>query len=204
MWMGLFLAIQEVTKERDILRREYMANLKLTPYVLSKVTVLGIIAMMQVIVMQRCVALFSHIASKPLPDTYILLSSGVENGCSLFFVSIASVCMGLMISALAKQPERVTPYILMPQIVLAGVLFDLGGIFTIISRGVFTYWGNRALCASADVNNLGEQILGFEPRKIYEPEMGNLLLSWSMLLIIGAAMLIITTRSLQRISREER
>lgn len=36
IWIGLFNSIQEICKERTIVKREYMANLRLPGYVLSK------------------------------------------------------------------------------------------------------------------------------------------------------------------------
>lgn len=206
MWMGLFLSIQEITKEREILRREYMANLKLIPYILSKVSVLSLIALLQATLMQIFVFVFSHLLDKPLPTTSLLLPPMLENGITLFLVSVASVCMGLAISALVKQPERITPYVLMPQIVFSGVLFKLGGSFDIVSKFVFTYWGNRALCASADVNALGAKHMGilFESVTAYSHEIQTLLLSWLALLGLGAAMLVLATYALRGLSKDER
>ena len=47
IWIGLFNTIQEVCKERAILKREYMGNLRLSGYVLSKYIVQGIICLIQ-------------------------------------------------------------------------------------------------------------------------------------------------------------
>lgn len=215
MWMGLFLSIQEITKERSIIRREYMANLKLPPYVLSKATVLGLLAAVQVIVLQLAVALLEHIFDKPVPDTSLLFLPLLENGITLWMISFASVCLGLAVSALVRQPERIAPYVLMPQIVLSGVLFDLGdGGFSKICNLVFTYWGNRALCISADVNALGEAqaatqaipgtLPAFEAVTDYAAEMENLLECWFALLILSIFLLMITILVLRNLSKDER
>lgn len=215
MWMGLFLAIQEITKERSIIRREYMANLKLAPYVLSKATVLGVLAAVQVATLQLCAAIMSLLADKPSPDCSLLMTPMLENGITLWLVSFASVCMGLAVSALVKQPERIAPYVLMPQIVLSGVLFDLGdGGFSKISRMVFTYWGNRALCISADVNALGEAQAAeqavpgmesaFEAVEEYAANASNLEDCWLALLLLSVFLLAATILFLRKLSQDER
>ena len=40
-WIGILNAIQEVCKERHILKREYMTGLHLSSYILSKFLILG-------------------------------------------------------------------------------------------------------------------------------------------------------------------
>lgn len=41
-WIGILSSIQEICKERNILKREYMTGLNLCSYILSKVVVLGL------------------------------------------------------------------------------------------------------------------------------------------------------------------
>lgn len=206
MWMGLFLSIQEITKERSILRREYMANLKLVPYILSKVTVLGVFSALQTLILQLTTVIFSLIADKNLPDVALVFVPLLENSITIFFIGLASVCMGLMISAITKQPERIAPYVLMPQIVLSGVLFDLGGAMDALKVAVLTYWGNRALCASADVNQLGVNQMGpmFEEVETYTAEVSTLFGSWAALILLSVITLAIAVVSLRKLPKEER
>ena len=49
--MGLLNTIQEVNKERVILKREYMGNLKLPIYMLSKYIVQGVISLIQAVIL---------------------------------------------------------------------------------------------------------------------------------------------------------
>ncbi len=219
MWMGLFLAIQEVTKERVILRREYMANLKLTPYILSKIAVLSVLAILQTIVFVMCFAGSNLLIGGTNPGRSILGSVIAENGVTFALVNIASVCMGLLLSSLSKQPERFAPYVLMPQIVLAGVLFGLGdGLFSKISRIIITFWGNRALASSAALNELPMNTVvietgalagqRFTPETVqtalYAHTAGNLLLCWGALLLMSALFASASILALRRIRAEER
>ena len=47
IWIGLFNSIQEICKERVILKREYMANLKLPGYVISKFVLQAVLSFVQ-------------------------------------------------------------------------------------------------------------------------------------------------------------
>ena len=65
IWIGVFDSIQEICKERNILRREYMAGLKLRVYILSKILVQMILCAVQSIF---------------LTSTFLLLVKGSREG----------------------------------------------------------------------------------------------------------------------------
>ena len=68
IWMGLLNTIQEVNKERVILKREYMGNLKLPIYMLSKYIVQGVISLIQDVYKRQ-----SPYGKQPLRKTVPLL-----------------------------------------------------------------------------------------------------------------------------------
>jgi hypothetical protein len=94
----------------------------------------------------------------------------------------------------------------MPQIVLAGVLFELEGSFGFIKKLVFTYWGNRALCVSADVNNLssGSPYVVLEEVEDYISSTETLLTCWGVLLLLAAVMVVIACIALRSLRKDER
>lgn len=214
MWMGLFLSIDEISKERNILRREHMAGVSFASYIFSKVLVLSLVIFMQACILQVFSHLFSLLLDKNLPtEQGILMWTLLENILSITFVGIASICMGLFLSAATKEPQRLAPYVLMPQIVLAGVLFNLGGgAFDVVSRFVVTYWGNRALCSTADINALPVALAtDLMPAQLKVPEVeayassvGNLFTSWTGLLGLALLFLALCRIALRKLPNEER
>ena len=210
MWMGLFLAIREVTKERAILRREHMAGLSLRAYVLSKVTVLSGISLIQAAVLEGGYRLFATWFGKGHPPVAgVLMPQYLESFITLFLVIFSSVCLGLFLSAAIKQPERITPYILMPQIVLAGVLFDLGESFRFVGWLVTTYWGNRAMSASVGLNRLpaiisNEVAVSADMIAAYDPTAYNVLISWGALMLMALMLLLGCGLSLRKLPKEDR
>ena len=47
MWLGLFNSVQEIVKERDIIKLEYFNKMRLSSYIISKLIVFGIVAIIQ-------------------------------------------------------------------------------------------------------------------------------------------------------------
>ena len=72
IWIGIFDSIQEICKERSVLKREYMANLKLPGYILSKILVQAGLGLIQ---------------SVFLTGTFLLLLRSDEKG--IFFFSLS-------------------------------------------------------------------------------------------------------------------
>ena len=68
IWIGLFNSIQEICKERNILRREYMTNLKLPVYIFSKFFVQAIIGAVQAVLLA---GVFILVVDKDLPGLFL-------------------------------------------------------------------------------------------------------------------------------------
>ncbi len=51
IWIGMFNSIQEICKERVILKREYMSNLKLPCYMMSKFVLQALLGLIQSIIL---------------------------------------------------------------------------------------------------------------------------------------------------------
>lgn len=51
IWIGMFNSIQEICKERVILKREYMSNLKLPCYMMSKFVLRALLGLIQSIIL---------------------------------------------------------------------------------------------------------------------------------------------------------
>lgn len=46
------------------------------------------------------------------------------------------------------------PYILIPQLLFSGVLYELHGVLSIVAKGILSYWGVNALSISAHLTTL--------------------------------------------------
>lgn len=154
IWMGLFNTIQEIYKERVILKREYMANLKLPLYMLSKYVVQAMIAIIQSVIM---VAVFVALKGAPKCDGVVVGNPTIEMMVTIFVTIYVSAGFGLLISAISKNGDRamsIAPFVLIIQLLFSGILFTLNGATEKISYFTFSRWSMEALGSTNSLNEL--------------------------------------------------
>jgi ABC-type multidrug transport system ATPase subunit len=137
IWFGTSNAAREICKERAIYRRERSANLKIAPYVFSKVAVLFILCVIQSASMVFIIR--SRIA---LPDLGPVMLEKIF--LILLLASVGGLATGLLLSALVSNPDKagsLVPIILIPQLVLAGALIPLKGFAQDVSYLMLSKWG---------------------------------------------------------------
>ena len=152
IWLGLLNSVQEICKEKVILQKEYMADLKLSAYLLSKFVVQGILAFIQSILL---VGIFQAIAGS---SNYSILISPFWDIQLICFLSIlASATTGLLISSIVKNANIamiILPLILVPHLLFSGMLFKLNGTTKFISNFILCRWTVEGLGTSANLNAL--------------------------------------------------
>ena len=168
IWMGLFNTIQEVYKERVILKREYMGNLKLPVYMLSKYIVQAMIAAAQAVILM---AVFVLIKGAPDCEGVILSNAVLEMMVTIFVTIYVSASFGLLVSSASKNGDRamsIAPFILIIQLLFSGILFSLDGATEKISYFTFSRWSMEALGSTNALNDL--EPVGEEDAKKAEEE----------------------------------
>lgn len=122
--MGILNSYREICKERDILSREVFGGLDITAYVLSKVTVLSVVGIVQCAVLFGGTLIFIDFAF-PFPATgYVCCYAAMG------LTNISVMTVGLFISALLKKSESaILPvlFIIIVQVVFCDSLFSLEG-----------------------------------------------------------------------------
>jgi len=111
VWFGCVNACREIVKERPILERERLFGVRPVDYVLSKVWVLAVVGLVQVVLLQGAIE-WSLGLRGPM----------VVEMLALFGASLAGTGLGLLVSALASTQERAVfavPLLLLPQILFS-------------------------------------------------------------------------------------
>ncbi len=119
IFFGASNASKELVKERPIFRRERLVNLRLAPYLLSKVVVLGGVAIVQSIVLIALCSLGGLLVAGMGPATYAALAG------LLALTFLGGISLGLFLSAVSSNPDFATsmvPLILLPELIFSGVL----------------------------------------------------------------------------------
>lgn len=172
IWMGLFNSLREICKELNIVKCETTNNISLVSYVLSKISVIGVICLIQSITL-----VYTYSLLEKFPTKSIIINPTIEMIISVFLITFASSCMGLMVSALFKNQNRVMTlalYLLIPHLLFSGVLYQLKGKLLFVAKFIIGYWGINALSISSHLTELSateETIIGgqFDGMKFFLP-----------------------------------
>lgn len=138
IWFGANNSAREIVGELPIYKRERMFNLKIIPYVFSKLSVLTIFALIQAILFISIIAVRYD---EPSWNNYM--------GSILWMVliSIAATLMGLLLSSTSNSTEKVmsiVPISLIPQIMLAGIIARITNEFVeYLSYFTLSRWGTE-------------------------------------------------------------
>jgi hypothetical protein len=95
-----------------------------------------------------------------------LLPGALELTVTVWLTMLGGMAMGLLISALATNSDKATslvPLILVPQILLAGLIFPLHGPTEALSYATVSKWATDSLGTTADLNRLYYQYLASAP-----------------------------------------
>lgn len=206
-WVGMLNAIQEICKERTIMKREYMTGLSLSAYVLSKIIVLGFLCLIQSFLITGVFSL-----TVGLPEEGAAVLPFLELLITTFITAIASAAMGLFVSSLFTNSDRamtVAPILLMPQILFSGLIFKLSGATEMISWAAVCRWSMEGYGTTADLNELplrlqqeGVQI-SHEAEAFFEFTPLHLVSSWGILALYTVIFLILARIVLSRIGGEK-
>ncbi len=206
-WIGMLNAIQEICKERTILKREYMTGLSLGAYVESKLIVLGLLCLLQSFMVTT---VFSLLVG--LPEEGILCEPYLEVLLTTFITSVSSAAMGLFVSSLFNNADRamtVAPILLMPQILFSGLIFKLDGATELISWLALCRFSMEGYGTTADLNSLPLRLqqqgimVPHETESFYEYTVGHLLSSWGILLAYIVIFMVLARLVLGKIGKEK-
>jgi ABC-type multidrug transport system ATPase subunit/pSer/pThr/pTyr-binding forkhead associated (FHA) protein len=146
-------SVRELIKERAMYVRERTAGLSAGAYLLSKITVLGLITGLQaallVLIGVSGVPLPRHGAYLPSPLVEILLAVVV--------LAIASMTVGLAVSAFVDSSEKTMQALVLiaiAQVMLSGGVLALGIGLQQLSYVAPARWGFGATASTADLNAL--------------------------------------------------
>ncbi|MCR4656562.1 MAG: ABC transporter ATP-binding protein/permease [Lachnospiraceae bacterium] len=205
-WVGMLNAIQEICKERTILKREYMTGLSLTNYVISKILVLGLLCVIQSILI---VVVFA--VAVGMPEEGVMMSPFLEILITTFITALSASAMGLFVSSLFTNADRamtVAPILLMPQILFSGMMFSLSGATKIISWFATCRWSMEAYGTTANLNDLQLSLqqkglpLQHLAEDCFEYTTKHIMFNWGILAVMVVGYLVIARIVLSSVGKE--
>jgi hypothetical protein len=151
---GAASSVRELVKERTIYIRERAAGLSSGAYLSSKLLVLGLI-----VVVQSVVLVLIGLLGRPLPPQGAFLT-GFPLGellLGIAVLAIASMCLGLLVSALVSTSEKAMPFLVlltMIQVILSGGVVALAGKAGLSQLASVSpsRWGFGAVASTSNLN----------------------------------------------------
>ncbi|MET8426262.1 FHA domain-containing protein [Nocardia sp. NPDC004860] len=186
-FIGTGNAIREIVKEQTIYRRERAAGLSAGVYLMSKLLVLGVIT-----VLQTAVLFLIGTIGETFPPTGIFTSVQLELIMAMAMLGIASLTLGLLVSAAVDTSEKTLPLLIvlsMAQLVLTGGLVRLPGtpVLQQLSFLSPSRWGYGAAAASIDLDTLSPHNGGPDP--LWKHTIGTWLLDMGVVAGLAAIFL---------------
>ena len=204
IWIGLFNTIQEICKERVILKREYMSNLKLPIYILSKYVVQAMLAIIQTLIIVGGFAILVGI-----PEKGVIIGNGfMECAITVFMTIYSSASLGLIISSFAKNGDRAmtfAPFVLIIQLLFSGILFKLEGAVEVISRFTISRWSIEGLGVTANLNDM-PAVTGIarEAEDLFTYTAEHMWNVWGLLALFTVVFAVIAVLLLRSVSKDQR
>ncbi len=155
IWLGTSNAAREIVSEVPIYWRERMFNLRIIPYILSKIFVINLFSFIQILSMVGIIRVFVG-----LPHYW-------ENVGLLLLLSFIGALLGLVLSSLADNADKVmsiVPLVLLPQIMLAGVIQRINEENEWLSYLTVSRWGIEAAA------NIEETVYFYYPNPVPNPD----------------------------------
>jgi ABC-type multidrug transport system ATPase subunit len=200
---GAANAVRELVKERPIYGRERAAGLSAGAYLLSKVVTIGLLTIVQSLIMlaigltgRTLPAHGSAIVAHPLLELLIASTA----------VGIASMALGLMISAFVGSSDKTMPLLVvsvMFQVILSGGVFALHGKIGIeqLSWLAPSRWGYAATASTTNLSAISPAaMLARSPDPLWRHSAATWLLDMAGAAAVALLYALITWRRLVVVS----
>jgi ABC-type multidrug transport system ATPase subunit/pSer/pThr/pTyr-binding forkhead associated (FHA) protein len=192
-------SVREIVKERAIYARERAIGLSWGAYLASKVLVLSLITGVQAVVLTTL-----GIAGNPGPDDSALTSSGTfDIVLAMIGVTIASMCLSLILSVAVSNADRVMPLlvlVIMAQLLMSSGLFPVNGrpILEQLSWLSPARWGFAAGSATVNLNAVPSSN---PPDPLWKHTGGVMFTDLLMMALLAVVYIGVTAALLRRIGR---
>ena len=217
IWIGVFNSIQSICKEHNIIRSEYRQGTKLSSYVCAHVLWQAVLCFVQSLIIFIVCLIFGFFGDDF--SNGVIMHPLIEYFITIFLLTFGAAVLGLMVSAFSGTPTtamKIMPFVLIIQLIMSGVLFELSGIAENLAAITFSKWGMSAFGSIGDLNSLepriaselAEKIPNFDKSivavsdQIYNHEAAVLLTAWGWCLGLTLVFVLIAIISLKIKNRD--
>jgi ABC transport system ATP-binding/permease protein len=199
---GAALSVRELVKERAIFVRERAAGLSSGAYLSSKLLVLGVISIVIAFVL-----VLLGVAPRTMPKSGSFLTSAplAELLVGIAALTLTSMCLGLLVSALVSTSEKAMPFLVlltMVQVILSGAIpVQLTFAITAIAPA---RWGFGAVASTADLNHITPATPNQLPDALWNHTASQWLTDMAVTIGLGLLFVLLTWIFLRRLGPRRR
>jgi ABC-type multidrug transport system ATPase subunit len=201
---GAASSVRELVKERTIYVRERAAGLSSGAYLFSKLIVLGVISIVQ----SALLVLIGLFGQKMPPKGAFLGIPLLEILIGIAVLSLASMCLGLLVSALVSTSEKAMPFLVlltMAQVILSGGVVSLVGKAGLQQLAYIApaRWGFGAVASTVNLNVIGQVAPG-STDPLWAQTSGNWLHDMGLLIALGVVFTLLAWLRMRRLGPRRR
>ncbi len=213
IWIGIFNSIQLVCREKnDIVKDELDKSLEASSYMAAHFIYQFFLCLIQSAIVFVIFTIFvfdkGNVGSLP---AYLI---------TMFLIIFASDAMAFVISSVVPNPivaMTVMPLLLLIQLVMAGVLFELGDTAAVVANFTISKWGMEAFGKIGDITDLPSKLEDTFENMPVQPEDGwiqssdldkysgdfsEVLLCWLVFIAFIAAFFLLSVWALKSTTRK--
>lgn len=211
IWGGLFNSVQLIVKQKDTLRQDLWKGLRPSCFILANALLQFILCAVQSAILMLCFPGVQHrYGNDPVGDGPVTGNVYADYFVSFLLLYFSADAMGMVISALVKKAETasvLSPYILIVQLILSGVLFPLNDVTEKISYLMLSRWGMESLGSVSDLNstpyNAGDIApeLGRVAEDMYTATFSHVIEDWAIHIVFSFILLAVAGLFVRRYRR---
>ena len=199
IWAGLFNSIRSVCRERDIIKREHRTGLRISSYILAHVVYEAFLCGGEALIV-LLVTLIRNIGH--LPPAGVIAVMPFDLFLTFFLIIFSSDMIALLVSCIVRSENTamtIMPFILVVQLVMSGVIFELKGLADKISYATISRFGVEGVMAVAKT----DAYVDFYA-KSKENLTAVILKDWGVLLGFCVLYIVLSIIILRFVDRDER
>lgn len=215
IWIGIFNSIQSICKEHEIIRSDYRQGMRLTSYIFANILWQALLCLVQTIIIFVICLSFGFFGDD-FGDS-VIMHPLLEYFITIFMLTFGSAVLGIAVSSFSGTPTtamKIMPFVLILQLIMSGVLFELSGVADGVANITFSKWGMSAFGSTADLNSLEHKMAQELPElaetiaaqypveDCYSHNVSTLLLSWFWNFVITVVSAVISVLSLKIKNRD--
>ncbi|WP_205874155.1 ATP-binding cassette domain-containing protein [Mycobacterium camsae] len=202
--MGCASSIREIVKEQAIYRREHGIGLSGAAYLASKLAVLGAITTAQGLILGLL-----GVAFLPAPDQSVVMPwPRIEVAVAVVAVTVVSMILGLLISALISNADRGMPLlvlVVMAQLVLCGGMFPVKDRIPLEQLAWLSpsRWAYAMAASTVDLNDL-RRTAGGDQDPMWDYDVGSWLIAAAACAAQAVVLVVLIVLRLRRMGPQRR